>query len=729
VSKSEQGYQKLGRHIKPADVIIALSVLLIFAFLILARPPLPFLALLLAPIALTAVLYELVGGTLAALAIVAGVAVVLALDPEPIRRSEMLREVWPMLVAFLVVGPLVGWLVGRDRERERQLLSTTRQLSIVQDIVQAINTSLDPQETLQTIINETQRLIPFERAAIMLITGDLIRVVAISEAGQQPATSDRRPTTDDRQTATNNQQPATTVGKAFQLQDTAAGLAIKKGGMWAGSRGEIAQYADTALLCPTGDSCLIIPLQFQREIIGAFYLAGEELDKIPAEDRQSLAQVVDQTAIAIEHARLHSLERERAKALAAISEAGQEIAASVDLDRTLQMVMDKAAETLPMDAGALFVFDETSQLYRVAVSHNLPPEQVDEITFAFDEGVPGWVVKHRKPLIINDAAGDPRVHPYVVEQSVQSVLATPLISRERLVGVLNLFGQTGSNAFDDEALRLAQVYANQAAVFIENARLVEELRQAAAELEARVEKRTRELRETQAQVIRAEKMAAVGRLAASVAHEVNNPLQAIALHLQLVAEGGLSHSGDEQIAIVQHELDRIAGIVQRLLEFQRPKRGRRSLQEIPTVLNDVLALAGKQLQNAAVTVDLEVQPEIAPVLAAGDQLKQVFLNLILNAVEAMPAGGQLVIRARQQGDEIFISFADTGTGITPEEMAQVFEPFFSTKHTGSGLGLAVSHEIVTNHGGDLEASSIAGRGATFTVRLPAHKQGEMAHVA
>jgi two-component system NtrC family sensor kinase len=536
----------MNRRIHPAELLLLLSLALIFLFLIIARPSLPFLALLLIPIALAAVLYEFVGGILVALIAMIGAALFLALDPDAARRSELLQEGWPILVAILAIGPLLGYFVARERERERQLADTTRR------------------------------------------------------------------------------------------------------------------------------------------------------------------------------------EQERAQALVAISEAGRQIAASHDLDRTLQLVMTKAAETLPMDAGALFVFDESTRLYRVVVSHNLPPEQVDQITFAFDEGVPGWVLTHRQSLIISDARLDDRVHPNVVAAGVLSVLATPLITRERAIGVLNLFHRTGVNAFDQEDLRLAEVYADQAAISIENARLLEELRQGAAELEERVEQRTRELRETQVQVIRAEKMAAVGRLAASVAHEVNNPLQAIALHLQLIADDGLSDQNQEQITILQQELARIAKIVQRLLEFQRPKHGRRSAQDVLFLLEGVLALAGKQLQQNNVSVTWQVDEDLPPILAAGDQVKQVFLNLVLNAAEAMPGGGELTIHGAQSAADIIITFSDTGPGIAPEDMAQIFEPFFSTKSTGTGIGLAVSREIVTNHGGILQAQNHPQKGAIFTVTLPTHPIDETA---
>jgi signal transduction histidine kinase len=409
---------------------------------------------------------------------------------------------------------------------------------------------------------------------------------------------------------------------------------------------------------------------------------------------------------------------QQAKALAAIHEAGREIAATLDLDRTLRLVMQKAAETLPSDAGAIFIQDKASQLFRVAVSHNLPPEQEDEITFAFDEGVPGWVVGHRQPLVIGDAPNDPRVHPKVVASGVVAVLAIPLICRERVVGVLNLFSRHQPHAFNEEAVQLAQVFADQAAVFLENARLVGELRQAAADLEKRVEERTRQLEEKQAQVIQAEKMAAVGRLAGSLAHEVNNPLQAIMLHLQLLAEDDLPATAALQLAIVRQEFDRIAAIAGRLLDFQRPQAERKQTLHLPQVLDDVLLLAGKQLQRAGIEIMVQIQSDLPPLLAVENQLKQVFLNLLLNGIEAMPDGGCLEIGLRQEGDSVMITFTDEGDGLPPAAVSQMFEPFFTTKATGSGLGLAISHEIVANHGGTLTAVNQANGGAQFRVRLP-----------
>jgi signal transduction histidine kinase len=156
------------------------------------------------------------------------------------------------------------------------------------------------------------------------------------------------------------------------------------------------------------------------------------------------------------------------------------------------------------------------------------------------------------------------------------------------------------------------------------------------------------------------------------------------------------------------------------LDFQRPTPGERRRHGVSALLDDVLRLADKQLQRHGVTVVRESHDELKSVLVVGDQIKQVFLNLLLNTVEAMPDGGELRVCTAQSNGAVSVAFTDTGSGIPPEVMDRIFEPFFSTKPKGSGLGLAVSHQIVTRHGGSLEVNSMPGQGATFTVSLPIH---------
>lgn len=226
----------------------------------------------------------------------------------------------------------------------------------------------------------------------------------------------------------------------------------------------------------------------------------------------------------------------------------------------------------------------------------------------------------------------------------------------------------------------------------------------------------------QAQMIHSEKLAAMGRLAASLAHEINNPLQAIqgCLDLAQTSAGNLEKQ-QQYLSMAQDEFNRLTNIVQHMLDFFRPSKGIRSSVDLHAVLSDVLSLSHKRLQHARVDARLEWDSAMPPIAGVNNQLQQVFLNLILNAVEAMPEGGEIEIRGGTQtldGEWLTVAVTDSGVGIPGDELDKIFEPFYTTKPNGTGLGLAVCRNIVTNHGGRLSVDSVVGRGSTFTVWLP-----------
>lgn len=231
-------------------------------------------------------------------------------------------------------------------------------------------------------------------------------------------------------------------------------------------------------------------------------------------------------------------------------------------------------------------------------------------------------------------------------------------------------------------------------------------------------------KQMQAQLIQAEKLSALGRLAASLAHEINNPLQALRSGLALLLNRPLdAEKRQRYIAVANREVERLIGIVERMLDFYRPSAEQQELTDINAILEEVLALAGKKLQHSKVSTQTKLSADLPLVRGVTSQIKQVFLNLLLNAIEAMPDGGKLTITTGFSPDrrEVQIAFADTGHGIPEGEISKIFEPFYTTKLKGTGLGLAISYGIVERHGGWIEVSSEVGQGSTLTVCLPVER--------
>ena len=239
-------------------------------------------------------------------------------------------------------------------------------------------------------------------------------------------------------------------------------------------------------------------------------------------------------------------------------------------------------------------------------------------------------------------------------------------------------------------------------------------------LEERVEERTRELKETQAQLLHAEKLAALGELAAGVAHEINNPLHVLTAYVEYMAtkvEGDASLL--ELLDPMQSSLESIAHLTTQLRDYSRPAHGERKPVILNEVLTRILRLASKELLHSKVKVRESLLSDLPGIWGDARQLEQVFLNMILNARDAMPGGGQLDIETFAEAEYVCVQFRDTGTGIAQEDLDRIFEPYFSTKaDRGTGLGLAVSHRIVSQHGGRIEVESRLGAGAVFTIALP-----------
>ncbi|MCI0394073.1 MAG: ATP-binding protein [Chloroflexi bacterium] len=298
----------------------------------------------------------------------------------------------------------------------------------------------------------------------------------------------------------------------------------------------------------------------------------------------------------------------------------------------------------------------------------------------------------------------------------ESYLGTPLFdSAGNVLGHLAVMDKRPQPP-EPLALSILQLFAARAGAELERLRMETALNNA--------------LRQEQAmrcQLIQAGKLAAIGRLVASVTHELNNPLQAIENALYLVGQErpALSRQGHENLALAQAETERMATLINRLRETYRPAvAGDFQPEDVNELIREVQQLLAPHLRHNRVELALALAPALPAAPAIRDQLKQVLINLSMNAIEAMPGGGRLAIRTGHQpaAGQVWLAISDTGPGIAGAHLAHIYEPFFTTKDAGTGLGLAIAYDIVHRHQGRIEVDSNPDQGTTFTIWIPTVQQ-------
>ncbi len=322
-----------------------------------------------------------------------------------------------------------------------------------------------------------------------------------------------------------------------------------------------------------------------------------------------------------------------------------------------------------------------------------------------------YLQRTARPQIIGELrdAVPPDTEDYAKLVAVEAELVVPLISKGNLLGILFLPRRLSGVPYQENDLEFVSILVNQLSVAIVNAHLYQSEKEALLEL-----------RSAQKRLIESERLAALGRLAASIAHEVNNPLGIIKNYLTIISKSATASTDiKNEVAVVSEEVDRIARIVRQLLDFYRPTLERQTELDIIEVLDSTLELTTQKLLRQGVEIEKRYDPVHLKITGSSSKLKQVFLNLILNARDAMPKGGKLIVSAHRRHGFAEIEFSDTGTGISPEELPRIFEPFFTTKkESGTGLGLAVCHGIIVSHNGTIAALNNSEGGATFSIKLP-----------
>ncbi|KKL82960.1 hypothetical protein LCGC14_1979540, partial [marine sediment metagenome] len=309
---------------------------------------------------------------------------------------------------------------------------------------------------------------------------------------------------------------------------------------------------------------------------------------------------------------------------------------------------------------------------------------------------------------------------------IEAEVCLALLSKGELGGILILGRKISGRPYSKQDLELLQTLANQAAIALDNARLYQEVKNWSKELGRKVKEKTEELKQSQTQLFQSEKLAGIGQLAAGIAHEIRNPLGIIATSLYYLNDVLPEKREDVErhLKIMGAEINRCESIINNLLEFSRKSTQEFELIDVNQLLNITLSLVEKDL--FVKDIKLIKKFRHSPTIKANmDEMKQIFLNLILNATQAMPRGGRLEIATSiTKNERARIKVVDSGTGISEKHLSQIFDPFFTTKAPGegTGLGLTLVHNIIERWGGTIQVESQGVKGTTFTIEFPIPKE-------
>jgi len=560
-------------------------------------------------------------------------------------------------------------------------------------ISRALSETLDPFLLFNLIVTSTRRLVlAAERAIIHQLDEDsqTLHVVAIdglAEFGHPDF--------------------------PLQLGEGLAGLALVEGQLI-----NVADVRQDARYKPSASinnlrSMLVAPIQTQERRLGALTVVSRQVNAFSTDDERLLTVLSLQAALVIQNSALYTAERQQHLVAETLREAGNALSATLDLETILDRLLDQVAQLAPYDlANIMGVREGQAYFLRVRGYENLGPaaaQYVQGVTFDMTQTVNlHQIVQMGQSCIIPDVTLDPTWIATEVSRRTRSWIGVPIIAQGRTLALFAL-DKFEPNFYRAEHAHRLTALAGQAALALQNADLFRDL-----------EKALQQEKSTRAQLVQSEKLAAMGRLIASVAHELNNPLQAIQNTLYLVkTDPALSEQTQADLQVIADEANRMTDLIQRLRETYRPLNSTEfQLIALNAFVNEVRRLLAAHAHHHHINFELALDPAGPLAFGIRDHLKQVLINLCLNAIEAMPEGGVLTVTTQGEAEGSWIRVTDTGVGIAPADLPNLFEPFYTTKPSGTGLGLPVSYEIIQNHQGRLEIESALGKGSTFKVWLP-----------
>ena len=561
------------------------------------------------------------------------------------------------------------------------------QLKLLYEVSNVIHSSLEPQEALRLIVDEAVRLTRASSGSVALVN----------------------PTSQFLEIEASHGLPGDAAKLKLRIGEGITG--------WVTRHGQAARVGDARKdhryveVRPEVCSELAVPLHVQGEVRGVINVDSERENAFDDNDQQLLEKLATHAAQVIHNTWLYEQIRFKARMFESLVSMGQTINSTLGLDDALRAITREACTLMNSKMSSLLLLDESGEWLDLRASHGAGEDYLKKPRLSAEESLVGVVIRRKKPLQVADvqiSSGYQNVE-VARREGLVSLLSVPLMFGGGAIGVLNVY-TAQPYTFSNEEMRILSALAALSAIAIEKARLYERI--------VDVEEQLRQN----------EKLSALGLLAAEVAHEIRNPLTVMKMlfhSLDLQFPAGDPRGKDARI--MREKMDHLNKIVEQILDFARTTEPNLSAVNVNQLISDLALLVRHKLTNQNIRFEQQFENDLPQISADAAQLEQAFLNLTLNAVEAMAGGGTLTIatksvrlpRGSVASTHVQIEFRDTGAGMTPEVRNRVLDSLLSTtKQKGTGLGLAIVRRVVEAHRGKLKIRSAPGRGTTIAITLP-----------
>jgi signal transduction histidine kinase len=579
-----------------------------------------------------------------------------------------------------------------------ELKTRYERLKLLHQVSNVIHSSLDPHEALKLILDEAVRLMRASSGSVILSnpTTGLLEIEA-----------------------------------SYGLPENAASLRLRVGeGItgWVARHGKPARVDDVScdpryiMVRSEVRSELAVPLEVNGELRGVLNVDSDRENAFSEEDEQLLQDLALQAAKVIRNTWLYEQFRLKARMFESLLSVGQAINSTLNLDDALTVITREACVLMQAKMCSVLMLDATREWLDLRASYGAGEHYVSKPRLSVAESFVGIVVRRQKPMQVENVQVSTRYQNVRIArlEGLVSLLSVPLVFGRQAIGTLSVYTRQ-PHSFSNEEIRILSALAELSALAIEKARLYERI--------VDVEEQLRQN----------EKLSAIGLLAAEVAHEIRNPLTVMKMlyhSLDLTFPAGDPRSKDAQV--MGEKMDHLNKIVEQILHFARRAEPQLTPVDINRLIDDLSLLTRHKLTNQNIVFIPKLDAALPLVTADATQLEQVFLNLTLNAVEAMPKGGKLTIVSRTvhlpksspSPTHVIIEFKDTGQGMTEEQRRKAFTSLLSTtKTTGTGLGLAIVAKVVEAHRGKIKVTSQLGKGTTIAIHLPLEVASEAPNTA